>query len=99
MCQTAKLQYHYYHTSEFDFYLCSHSGFQGTSRPTHYHVLFDENVLSIDLQFVLHLCPEHPFRSTRWDLLTPRKGFGSLGAWSGEVVLVPWGGLKPCVAT
>uniref|UniRef100_A0A8R1DKL0 Protein argonaute-1 n=1 Tax=Caenorhabditis japonica TaxID=281687 RepID=A0A8R1DKL0_CAEJA len=36
------------HPTEFDFYLCSHAGIQGTSRPSHYHVLWDDNKLTAD---------------------------------------------------
>uniref|UniRef100_A0A183I9W0 Piwi domain-containing protein n=1 Tax=Soboliphyme baturini TaxID=241478 RepID=A0A183I9W0_9BILA len=43
---------------EFDFFLCSHAGIQGTSRPTKYHVLFDScNYSSDALQLLtFYLC-------------------------------------------
>ena len=36
---------------EFDFYLQSHAGLLGTSRPAHYNVLFDEN----GFQYVIYM--------------------------------------------
>ncbi len=46
------------HSNEFDFYLCSHAAIQGTSRPCHYHVLWDDNnFTSDDLQILSYqLC-------------------------------------------
>nr|GMD16244.1 protein argonaute 4-like [Ipomoea batatas] len=38
-----------------DFYLCAHAGMIGTTRPTHYHVLYDEVGFSADeLQELVH---------------------------------------------
>lgn len=36
------------HPNQFDFYLMSHGGIQGTSRPAHYHVVHDENSFTAD---------------------------------------------------
>eukprot|EP00090_Calanus_glacialis_P010299 TRINITY_DN1867_c0_g1_i1.p1 TRINITY_DN1867_c0_g1~~TRINITY_DN1867_c0_g1_i1.p1 ORF type:complete len:964 (-),score=188.83 TRINITY_DN1867_c0_g1_i1:1805-4696(-) len=46
------------HPTEFDFYLCSHQGIQGTSRPSHYHVLWDDNHFDADelQQLTYQLC-------------------------------------------
>jgi len=54
------------HPTEFDFYLQSHGGLLGTSRPAHYSVLLDENGLSSDglQQLSFALCHVYA-RSTR----------------------------------
>uniref|UniRef100_A0A8I6YA31 Uncharacterized protein n=1 Tax=Hordeum vulgare subsp. vulgare TaxID=112509 RepID=A0A8I6YA31_HORVV len=72
------------HPTEFDFYLCSHAGIQGTSRPTHYHVLLDENRFSADALQTLtyNLCYTYA-RCTRSVSIVP------------PGVLCPPGGL-PC---
>ena len=36
------------HPTEHDFYLLSHAGIQGTSRPAHYHVLMDQSQFDAD---------------------------------------------------
>lgn len=45
-------------TTDFDFYLNSHAGIQGTNKPAKYHVLADENKFPADAIYKLtfHLC-------------------------------------------
>jgi Piwi domain len=52
--------------AEFDFYLQSHAGLLGTSRPAHYNVLYDENNFTPDSmqQLAFALCHVYA-RSTR----------------------------------
>ncbi|XP_062208482.1 protein argonaute 4A [Phragmites australis] len=43
------------HPRNYDFYMCSHAGMIGTTRPTHYHILHDEIGFSPDdLQELVH---------------------------------------------
>ncbi|MQM02796.1 hypothetical protein Taro_035569 [Colocasia esculenta] len=43
------------HPRNYDFYMCSHAGMIGTTRPTHYHVLLDEiGFAADDLQELVH---------------------------------------------
>lgn len=46
------------HPTENDFFLVSHMGIQGTSRPTHYHLLWDDSKFSSDQLQILtyYLC-------------------------------------------
>ncbi|GJN24773.1 hypothetical protein PR202_gb12535 [Eleusine coracana subsp. coracana] len=70
------------HPSEFDFYLCSHAGIKGTSRPAHYHVLYDENGFKADdLQMLTNsLCYTYA-RCTRSVSLVPPVYYAHLAAF------------------
>eukprot|EP00794_Sanderia_malayensis_P004420 gene4420-5010_t len=57
---------HICHPSEYDFYLCSHAGIQGTSKPAHYHVLWDDNNITADeLQQLTYMLCHTYVRCTR----------------------------------
>eukprot|EP00884_Botryococcus_braunii_P017115 jgi/Botrbrau1/4087/Bobra.152_3s0038.1 len=46
------------HPFEYDFFLASHAAMKGTSRPSHYHVIVDQNDLPVDTlqKFTYHMC-------------------------------------------
>ncbi|MCO5598302.1 hypothetical protein L7F22_052394 [Adiantum nelumboides] len=76
------------HPHEFDFYLCSHAGIQGTSKPTHYHVLWDENSFSSDdLQaFSYNLCHIYA-RCARSVFVVPPAYYAHHGAYRARLYI------------
>ncbi|KAG8065820.1 hypothetical protein GUJ93_ZPchr0004g38528 [Zizania palustris] len=78
------------HPTEFDFYLCSHAGIQGTSRPTHYHVLWDENKFTADeLQTLTNnLCYTYA-RCTRSVSIVPPAYYAHLAAFRARFYMEP----------
>ncbi|CAK9164364.1 unnamed protein product [Ilex paraguariensis] len=78
------------HPTEFDFYLCSHAGIQGTSRPAHYHVLWDENKFTADgLQMLTNnLCYTYA-RCTRSVSIVPPAYYAHLAAFRARFYMEP----------
>ncbi|KAL2533071.1 Protein argonaute 1 [Abeliophyllum distichum] len=78
------------HPTEFDFYLCSHAGIQGTSRPAHYHVLWDENKFNADaLQSLTNnLCYTYA-RCTRSVSIVPPAYYAHLAAFRARFYMEP----------
>ncbi|GLT28951.1 hypothetical protein SLA2020_038510 [Shorea laevis] len=78
------------HPTEFDFFLCSHAGIQGTSRPAHYHILWDENNFSADeiQSLTNNLCYTYA-RCTRSVSVVPPAYYAHLAAYRARFYIEP----------
>ncbi|KAH9619822.1 hypothetical protein KSS87_003277 [Heliosperma pusillum] len=78
------------HPTDFDFYLCSHAGIQGTSRPAHYNVLWDENNFTADeiQSLTNNLCYTYA-RCTRSVSVVPPAYYAHLAAYRARFYMEP----------
>uniref|UniRef100_A0A383VYD8 Piwi domain-containing protein n=1 Tax=Tetradesmus obliquus TaxID=3088 RepID=A0A383VYD8_TETOB len=75
------------HPSQFDFFLNSHAGLQGTNKPAHYHVLVDENAFSADgLQLLTYWLCYLYCRCTRSVSVVPPAYYAQLAAARGRLI-------------
>lgn len=75
------------HPWAFDFYLTAHAAIQGTTRPTHYYVLLDENNFTADqLQLLTYRLCYLYCRCTRSVSLVPPAYYAHLAAERGRIL-------------
>jgi hypothetical protein len=73
-------------SSDFDFFLLSHAGLKGTSKPSYYRVLRDEARMNVDdlQQFTFYLCHNYS-RCTRSVSVVPAVYYSHLAAKRAQI--------------